>query len=89
MTAIIETLSAKVTDLESAASASNAKIDAAIAELGQLKTLLDAAIASTGLSSADAAALQAVADKVSAVTSGLQAKTQALADAEAINAPTN
>lgn len=88
MNAIVDTISKQVADLETAVTNQGATIDTAVTELGQLKSLLDAAITNS-TSPADAAALQSASDKLTAITASMTAKTQALSDAEATNAPSN
>lgn len=75
---------AKVATLEDAQAAMAAEVTEAVAELGELKTLLDAAIAAGG----NAADLQAIADRLDAVTASLTATTSALDTADTANDPT-
>lgn len=77
----VDTLTTTVTAAIATESALKAKLDAALATNVDLQTKLDAALANAG-DPADAAAL-------AGITSQVTASNQALADANAVNAPAN
>lgn len=89
MSAIVDALVARVTEQTTQSAGLRVIIDTAIAELAALKAALTAALGQVGISAEDAAKLQNIIDSAGADSALDASKAQELADAVAVNAPTN